>query len=338
MFTVADGNAIRYGLGAVKGVGRAAVENIVAERSQNGAYTDLFDFCRRIDLKKANRRVLEALIKCGAMDDLGPNRASIMASLNTAIQFAEQYNINAVSGQDDLFGLDQIVSVQGHGQGQSEFIKVTDWNDEERLAGEKETLGFYLRGHPIIRYEHELGKFVTSKLKDIRPGNVLVAGYIHRLRTRSVPKGKMAEIVLDDRNGRANLKVFPDKYQQYRHFLIKDKLIIVRGEYAADDFLENGYALTAREIYDIDEIRNRQACLQLKLSAGQVGGDTLDRIRTVLSGHRTGNCRIRLEYVRDDVACNLEMGSAWKVSLNDKLLESLVNILGNDNVVIEYNN
>ena len=338
MFTVAEGNTIRYGLGAVKGVGRAAVENIVTERSQNGAYSDLFDFCRRIDLKKANRRVLEALIKCGAMDDLGPNRGSIMASLNTAIQLAEQCNINTVSGQDDLFGLDQIVRDQGHGRSKSEFIKVADWNDEERLAGEKETLGFYLRGHPIIRYENELGKFVTSKLKDIRPGNVLVAGYIHRLRTRSVPKGKMAEIVLDDRNGRANLKVFPDKYQQYRHLLIKDRLIIVRGEYAADDFVENGYALTAREIHDIDEMRNRQAWLRLKLSAEQVGGDTLERIRTALSGHRTGNCSIRVDYVKDDVACNLELGSAWKISLNDKLLESLVNILGNDNVVIEYNN
>jgi DNA polymerase-3 subunit alpha len=338
MFTVDAGNAIRYGLGAIKGVGRAAVENIVDERSKNGAYIDLFDFCRRIDLKKANRRVLEALIKCGAMDDLGPNRGSIMASLNTAIQLAEQFNTNTVSGQDDLFGLDQIVHDEGHGRSKSEFIKVADWNDEERLAGEKETLGFYLHGHPIIRYENELGKFVTSRLKDLRPGNVLVAGYIHRLRTRSMQRGRMAEIVLDDRNGRANLKLFPDKYQQYRDLLIKDKLIIVRGDYATDDFVENGYAITGREIYDIDEMRNRQAGLRLKLSAEQAaGGDTLDRIRTALSGYRTGNCKIRVDYLKDGVSCSLELGSAWKVTLNDNLLELLKNILGNGNVVIEYN-
>ena len=339
MFTVGDSNAIRYGLGAIKGVGRAAVENIVNERSLNGAYADLFEFCRRIDLKKANRRVLEALIKCGAMDDLGPDRSSIMASLNKAVQVAEQFNTNTVSGQDDLFGLDNIVTAGGQDRIKSEFNKVAEWSDDERLSGEKETLGFYLRGHPIIRYEHELGKFITSRLKDLRPGNnVLVAGYIHRLRTRSGPKGRMAEIVLDDRNGRANLKVFSDKYQQFRNLLIKDKLIIVKGDYATDDYVENGYALTAREIYDIDEMRrDRHAWLRLKLSAEQSSTDTFALIRTALAGYRSGTGKIRVDYINGAASCVLEMGAEWKVTLDDNLLESLRNILGNDNVAIEYN-
>ncbi|MGH8120247.1 MAG: OB-fold nucleic acid binding domain-containing protein, partial [Gammaproteobacteria bacterium] len=337
MFTVADGNAIRYGLGAVKGAGRAVVENIIQERSQNGAYQDLFDFCRRIDLKKANRRVLEALIKCGAMDDLGPNRGSIMASLGTAIQLAEQFSTNTVSGQDDLFGLDDMAGAGRYGQKPSEFIQVADWSEDERLTGEKETLGFYLRGHPILRYENELGKFITSRLKDLRPGNVLVAGYIHRLRTRSGARGRMAEIMLDDRNGRATLTVYADKYQQYRQLLIKDKLIIVRGEVVADDFIENGYALIAREIYDLDEMRNRQAGLRLVLTADHAGRETLDQVRAVLAGNRGGNSKVRMDYLNGNAVCSLEMGAEWKVSINDNLLESLRNILGNENVVIEYN-
>ena len=337
MFTVADGNAIRYGLGAVKGVGRAAVENIINERSLNGAYQDLFDFCRRIDLKKANRRVLEALIKCGAMDDLGPNRGSIMASLGAAIQLSEQFSTNTVSGQDDLFGLDDMAGAGRYGQKPSEFIQVAEWSDDERLTGEKETLGFYLRGHPILRYENELGKFITTRLKDIRPGNVLVAGYIHRLRTRSGARGRMAEIVLDDRNGRATLTVYADKYQQYRHLLIKDKLIIVRGEVVADDYFDNGYAIIAREIYDLDEMRNRHAGLRLVLTADHAGRETLDRVQTELAGNRGGNSKVRLDYVNGSAVCRLEMGAEWKVTINDKLLESLRNILGNENVVIEYN-
>jgi len=337
MFTVAGGNAIRYGLGAVKGVGRAAVENIVQERSQNGAYRDLFDYCRRTDLKKANRRVLEALIKCGAMDDLGPNRGSIMASLGVAIQLSEQFSTNTVTGQDDLFGLDDMSGTGTNGQRPSEFIQVADWSDDERLTGEKETLGFYLRGHPIIRYENELVKFITTRLKDIRPGNVLVAGYIHRLRTRSGARGRMAEVILDDRNGRATVTVYADKYQQYRQLLIKDKLIIVRGEVVADDYLDNGYAIIAREICDLDEMRNRHAALRLKLNADHAGKETLDQVRTELAGHRTGNSKVRMDYLNGNAVCTLEMGAEWRVSITDNLLESLRNILGNENVVIEYN-
>ncbi|MEE9551807.1 MAG: DNA polymerase III subunit alpha, partial [Gammaproteobacteria bacterium] len=178
-FTATDSKTIRYGLGAIKGVGEAAIDNILKDRDMHGSFTDIFDLCSRIDLRKANRRVLDALIKSGVVDEFGPGRSSLIKNLDKAIQFADQYNENSHSGQNDLFGLGKNNDDSGNILGDvsfSEFVTVPDWSEEERLAGEKETLGFYLKGHPIIRYEEEFQSLVTTKLKDIKPGKFTVAG------------------------------------------------------------------------------------------------------------------------------------------------------------------
>lgn len=335
MFTVESSQAIRYGLGAIKGVGRAAIDNIVLEREQNGHFNDLFEFCSRTDLKKVNKRVFEALIKSGAMDTLGPDRSSLMASLPSALQLAEQSHQNAVSGQDDMFGLDVIHQDQKDSR-ETEFVHAAVWSDAERLSGEKETLGIYLSGHPIIRYEQELDKFITTRLKGLRPGNVLVAGYIHRIRIRSGNKGKMAEVILEDRSARAHVTVYSDKYEQYRHLLIKDQLIIVRGEVVTDDFIESGYSITAREIYEIEQVRDKFARIVIKLTATHSVKDMVESIQKILLSNRNGNCRISIQYQNANAVCNLETGDKWRVNPDDKLLESLKNLLGSDNVSLEY--
>ncbi len=336
MFTVDDSQTIRYGLGAIKGVGRAAIDNIIHERERNGSFSDLFDLCRRIELKKVNKRVFEALIKSGAMDSLGPARSSLMASLGSALQLAGQSHQNAISGQDDMFGLDDVLQYGRNDNQKSEFIHVADWSDEERLGGEKETLGIYLTGHPIIRYEEELDKFISTRLKDLRPGNVLVAGYIHRIRSRSGTRGRMAEVILEDRTARAHVTVYSDKFEQYRNHLIKDKLIIVRGDVVKDDFIESGYSITAREIYELEQIRDKYARIRIKLSAALSLKDMTESIQKILSSNRSGNCKISIQYQNANAICNLDMGDKWRVNANDKLLESLKNLLGNDNVSLEY--
>jgi len=336
MFMVENSQTIRYGLGAIKGVGRAAIDNIIHEREQNGSFSDLFDLCRRTDLKKVNKRVFEALIKSGAMDALGPARSSLMASLASALQFAEQSHQNAISGQDDMFGLDGVIQQDQKENRKSEFIHAADWSDDERLHGEKETLGIYLSGHPIIRYEQELDRFITSRLKALRPGNILVAGYIHRIRIRSGNKGKMAEVILEDRSARAHVTVYSDKFEQFRHFLIKDQLVIVRGEVVTDDFIESGYSITAREIYDIEQVRDKYARIRIKLSAAHSVRDMIESIQKILSSNRSGNCKISIQYHNADAVCNLDMGDKWRINPDDNLLESLKNLLGNDNVSLEY--
>ncbi|NIN35982.1 MAG: DNA polymerase III subunit alpha [Gammaproteobacteria bacterium] len=337
-FTVLSSNAISFGLGAIKGVGAAAISNIIEERINNGKYTDLFEFCRRIDLKKANKRVVEALIKSGAMDTLGPNRSSLIASLQGAIQLADQYSKNQASGQDDLFGLDTSANNASTASNPAEFNMIPDWDDDERLAGEKETLGFYLEGHPIIKYEAELRQFINKKLKDIQPpDNVLVAGYIHRIRTRSGSRGRMAEIVLDDRTGRANITVYSDKFMKYRHLLLKDQLVIIRGDVEQDDFFESGYSIIAREIYDLDEIRNSRAKLSLRIFNEKLTESKIDEIKNILTVYRPGNSHVDLHYLTPDSACKVSLGDSWLVNLSENLLAELRKCLGEDNVNVEYN-
>ncbi len=337
-FTMIAEDAICFGLGAIKGVGSAAISNIIEERNASGKYSDLFDFCRRIDIKKANKRVIEALIRASAMDSLGPNRSSLIASLPVALQLADQFHQNRISGQDDLFGLEELKHETDAGNGPAEFIIKPDWSDEERLMGEKETLGFYLKGHPIIKYEAELEKFITKKLKDIRPpGNVLIAGYIHRIRTRSGNKGRMAEIVLDDRTARVNVTVYSDRFMQYRTLLIKDQLVIIKGEVVEDDFLESGFSVIAREVYDLEEMRGRLARLRLYLSKEELSESKISEIKQILSVYKPGTSLVELNYHTTQAACNVRLGDEWLVSINESLLSELKNCLGEDNVLIEYN-
>jgi DNA polymerase-3 subunit alpha len=270
------------------------------------------------------------------MDALGTARSSLMATLGSALQLAEQSNHNAISGQDDMFGLDDVIHNSHKDNQRSEYIHVADWSDEERLGGEKETLGIYLTGHPIIRYEKELDKFISTRLKDLRPGNVLVAGYIHRIRSRSGNKGRMAEVILEDRTARAHVTVYSDKFEQYRNYLIKDQLIIIRGDVVKDDFIESGYSITARDIFEIEQIRDKYARIRIKLSAAHSIKNMTESIQKILSSNRSGNCKVSIQYQNANAICNLDMGDKWRVNASDNLLESLKKLLGNDNVSLEY--
>ncbi len=162
-FSVHDPKTVIYGLGAIKGVGGAALDGIIEERSEDGPFVDLYDFCRRNDTRKVNRRVMEALIKAGALDALGSNRATLMASLNNAMQLAEQNHAAALAGQDDMFGSDDVPEQRSN----VHIVEVEDWEDEQRLFNEKETLGLYLTGHPIDKYEDELRHFTDCTLADV---------------------------------------------------------------------------------------------------------------------------------------------------------------------------
>ncbi len=167
-FAVADERTIRYGLGAIKGVGRAAVEAIVEERAARGPFASLVDLCRRIDLARVSRRMLEALVRSGSLDGLGSNRASLMASLETATQAGEQAARSQEAGQVDLFGS----PVSGREAdvpalpSMPAAVGVPEWNASQRLAGERETLGLYLSGHPIAPYEADLRHLASGRIAE----------------------------------------------------------------------------------------------------------------------------------------------------------------------------
>ena len=333
-FTVENENTIRFGLGAIKGIGEAAIENIVSDREENGEFADLFDLCRRVDLRKVNRRVLESMIRSGATDKLGPSRSNMYVSLNKAIQMAEQLSKDIDNGQPDFFGLFSIAE-NNKEISNSEFLDVVEWSDDERLIGEKETLGFYLKGHPVIKYEIEFEKLQTVKLKDVKSGkDVFIAGYIDSLRAPG-SGGKIANIILEDRTARINITVYSEKFQKYRDILLRDELVLIKGEARDDNYSPSGLSVVANEVYTLAQIRER-AKLRLRLENQSDIRPEINYLKETLAPHCRGACSVSVEYSNDKGRCILALGDDWKVSISDALMDSLRSHLGIDNVFLDY--
>lgn len=331
MFKALDEKNLAYGLGAVKGAGQAAIELIIKAR-ENGPFTDLFDFCKRIDLRKVNRRVLEALIKAGAFDKIGPHRASILTSIDLALHHAEQTLRDQTLGQHDLFGE---VNAKAHN---IEYVSSPNWSDHERLFGEKETLGFYLTGHPIYRYIKELSHFTTSRITNARPAQnkmVILAGIITSFRSLQTKRGdRMAVVTLDDASGQIDVLCFSEIYQKYRELLIKDKLIIIEGEVSIDEF-NDSYRMISRDIFSIEQARERYAkYLQIRVLADK--SHEIVNLATLLEKHRNGGCRIMIDYARSDAKANLQLGETWRVRPSDALLQNLESIFAEGNIEMIY--
>ena len=337
-FRVVDGKTILFGLGAVKGVGGSAIMSLSEEREEHGRFSDLFEFCRRTDPRKVNRRVIEALIRAGALDELGQQRSVLAASLEKALKFAEQYVDNTDSGQDDMFGTELLTAPAADGNGQAiPYVSAADWEEHERLMGEKESLGFYLKGHPITRYEDELSKFITANLYKVKAGmNLTVAGYIESIRIRTGARGSLAEIMLDDKTARLQITVYSENYQVYRDLLVKDQLVIIKGDAVEDDYYETGVAIVAREVYTLAALRERYAALRLKVSKTMLHNGFVPGLKEVLSHHGGGTNRVFMEYNDGHVSTILSFGSGWSVKISDELLAELGELVGAANVNLDF--
>ena len=333
-FTAETTSAIRYGLGAIKGVGQAAIEAIIEERKQNGLFTDLFDFCRRVDLKKANRRVMEALIRSGSLDGLSASRATMMASLTSAMQAAEQLSRDRSSGQNDMFG-EALPALQADFRLQ----EAPEWSESDRLSGEKDTLGLYLTGHPITEFQSELDQFVEARLVDLKPSEgriVLIAGLVVSLRTMNTRFGRMAVLTLDDRSARVEVKVYSDLYQTSRDILVKDRLLIARGEVTQDEVTGNP-AMTADEICDLDTARALFARqLVIRISQSRLNNGFINDLSNTLAPFKHGDTPVAIEYQRGDACGRLYLGNDWRVRPAQELLNRLRELDCPDRVEIGY--
>ncbi|MEJ2388184.1 MAG: DNA polymerase III subunit alpha, partial [Chromatiaceae bacterium] len=274
-FTVAGERCIVYGIGAVKGVGESAIEAILEARRAGGPFQDLWDFCRRIDLHKANRRVLEALVRAGALDELGANRATLIAQLPLALRVAEQHRAMQEAGQTDLFGAVEPAQASAP---HPELFQGTceEWEEEERLQGEKETLGLYLTGHPINRYEDELDAVAGTRIGAVLEANrdkgdrerQTVVGLVVGVRQGRTHRGRMASVMLDDRTGRMELTVFSELYEQVRDILVADRILVVTGNLAFDEYRDS-WSLRAEEVRTLEAAREASAhALLLRLAVG----------------------------------------------------------------------
>lgn len=333
-FTAADTTSIRYGLGAIKGVGEAALAGIVTERQQGATFINLYDFCQRVDMKKINRRVMDSLVKAGAMDSLGGHRASLEASLSKALQIAEQHRDNNDSGQNDMFGL---TSVNQTNEVDEPLIEMEPWSEEQLLVAEKETLGLYLSGHPIDRYADELARFIPKRINQLDAPEskgyqrnekpVITAGLIVAIRTmKGKNGGRMAFITLDDQTGRLEVRIFAEVYQQYQDRLQPDKLVVIQGKIGQDNFT-GGLAATAEAVYDIT--RAREMCgktLVVTLENKEDLADVVAPIQSALTSFRAGLIVIELEYINKNARTLIRLGEDWKITPTDGLMADLLKL------------
>ncbi|MGO1394083.1 MAG: DNA polymerase III subunit alpha [Halomonas sp.] len=342
-FTVDTDARVVYGLGAIRGVGEGPIGAIVEAREADGPFKDIFDFCRRMDPKRMNKRTLEALIRSGALDTIGPNRAVLFAAMEDALKAAAQNHTNQNLGMLDMFG-DAFSADEEAGEGDSnvyaEYINAREWTDRERLSGEKDTLGLYLTGHPIDEYERELKRFVSTRISDLKPSRdpQRVAGLVVGVRTMKSKRGDtMAFITLDDRTGRIEASLFGELFEQLRGQIEADQVLIVEGEVSNDEF-SGGLRLRGKDVTPMVTARIRYGqAVELALDAGQINGRLIETLRDSLTPYRDEEgLPVRLQYRHPAAVAWLELADEWKVAPSDDLLLALRDVQGQAGVQLRY--
>ncbi len=329
-FFPTDVHTIRYGLGAVKGTGRAAIEAIEAARKEGGAFTSLLDFVKRADRSRVNRRAMEALIRAGAFDHIHANRAQLIASLPQAIELADKAERDAQ--QVNLFG-----DATPESGGVLEMVDVPAWSERDRLNNEKISLGFYLSGHPFTSYAREIRQFAKTLLVDLQPKNesILMAGILYEQRVRNGKRGKMCVMTLDDGTARAEMVAYSEVFDKRRHLIRDDQPLIVRGRVQHDDF-SGGNRVSVDDVISIDEARKfvRQITLSMNGQADSA------KLRRLLTPHLAPNQRdasaVKLVYNNGDAEVPVVLPDQWRVRVTEPLVDSLTEWLSADNILIDY--
>ncbi|MGI4857254.1 MAG: DNA polymerase III subunit alpha [Janthinobacterium lividum] len=364
----ARSRTIRYGLGAVKGSGQGAIEEIIRARTER-PFDDLFDFCERIDRRIVNRRTVEALIRSGALDSLNPDRARLLASVPLAMEAADQASANVLqAGLFDLGG-----EVPRH-----ELLVAPAWTDKRRLQEEKTSLGFYLSGHLFDAYKTEVRRFVRQTIGDLKEGrDKIIAGIVTGLRTQMTQRGKMVIALLDDGSAQCEITIFNELYESNRALLKEDELLVVSGSARYDSF-SGGLRFTAEQVLDLERARSRYA-RSVRLSVN--GNADATRLRELLSPYRSplddaasaegfggagygaapsggmsdgggrgargrgaardvaparNGLRVEIRYSSADASTDVALGNGWCVKPSDELISALSEAFGRGAAEISY--
>ncbi len=329
-FVATDRKTIQYGLGAVKGTGHGAIENIVTARAAKGLFKDLLDFVKRVDRHTVNRRAMEALIRAGAFDGIDTNRAMLLASLPQAIELADKADRDAL--QENLFA-----DATGGGLELLTPVKVAVWGDRERLKHEKQALGFYLSGHPFTSYEREIRQFVKTRLADVQPKDepILMAGILVDQRVRNAKRGRMCVITLDDGSARIEAVIYNEVFDKKRGTLVDDQPLIIRGTASIDDF-SGGMRVIVDEMLGIEDARRHVRSMTLSMNGQADSG----KLRQILSPHlavnQTDSCVINIRYNNGVAEVPITLPDQWRVRVSDPLLEDLYKWLTPSNVDLDY--
>ncbi len=334
-----DGDHVRFGLSAVKGIGGKAVQAIVDARDEVGPFKELYDFCKRVDPRAVNRGAVEALIKCGAFDALGASRAAMVAALDHAIELGQAAAADRRSGQMNFF--DALGG--GDDDPPPRFPQVEPWSEAQLLAAEKETLGFYITSHPLTKYARELtslsrpGDVSLGGLDKQGPSTPITIGCMIASVRYTVTRKKqerMAMLTVEDLTGKCDAVVFPRAYETYAEMLVPENMVFLMGTV---DWRRERPNILVDEIIPIDQaIEQLTASVLLRLGPGQPGEDLLQRLHDVLVRHR-GECPILIELrpaQQSDVRATVRTDRQWSVHPTRGLVDELVGLLGQENIVL----
>ena len=316
---------IRYGLGAIKGSGEQAIEAIVAARESGSAVTSLYDFSRRVDRSRLNKRTVEALIKAGAFDCLDLNRASLLASVDRAFDFAAASEANA--NQGGLFDMGE--DTHGSSQQEPELVNTMPWGVKERLTQEKTALGFYLSGHLFDEVDREVRSFVKTRIDDLLDSRdaQLLTGIVSDMRVINGQRGKLAIFKLDDKSGMIEATADEATMNAYRHILRDDELVVVIGKVQNDRF-SGGLRLSINQAWDLNQAR----CRFGKYLRVAVNGTVPDiarivrehpaRVEASEQGNLVRGLGVRLQVLREGANAEIELGDNAKFFPTDAALAS----------------
>ena len=343
-FTVV-GDKIRFGLAAVKNVGEKAVEVILESRTQEGSFKSLFDFCRRVDLGAVNKRVVESLIKCGAFDSAGVSRARMVVALDEAMRTGQSYQKGRQSNQIDIFD-----ALGGGGNGDERsagnYPEVENWSTQQLLAFEKESLGFYITGHPLDKHESALKKLTSGAIVNIREkpvtGEVKVGGVVTALKLRNTKKGeRYASFQLEDRTGFIEVIVWPDVYRRCMETLVLDDPILVQGRLEVG---EERVQIIANDVTPLAQASNQAQPgssrvqperrrngdgIHFYLRGQEVTSEELGRLHETLLRY-PGPCTVFLHLSMPDKSETIiELPLHLKVAQTPELIQTLGSLFGN---------
>ncbi len=331
MFTAQAPSTIRYGLGAIKGLGRSAIELIEHERNIHGPFLHLADFCNRMDLQKVNRRAMDVCIRAGAMDVLDPDRncARLMHELNDALQAAEQLQQDRAAGQVDMFGQAETATAAAP----REHKVIPPWTAVQSLQGEHDALGLYLTSHPTQIHEAELARFSSCRLDQlgsrIHPGDspnhrrngvaMTLSGLVRSIRRRGGNRSSF--VTIEDMSSQLEISVSDEIWALFADQLIKDEIIVVEGNVSVDNFL-GGYRMTAQKIRSLAQARAEYA-RGVQISLRSCDNMACEALEAAFLPYRKGRATVFIDYSNNRARARLELSAAWNLEPCEELLAAL---------------
>ena len=316
--------SIRFGLAAVKNVGISAIEAMIEAREAKGPYTSMADFCKKVDQRRVNRRVIEALIKCGAFDFTNARRAQMMDGIDMMMDQAAKHQEQESVGQFSIF--DSMTD-----QKDPELPNVPEWKESQLLAHEKESMGFYISGHPLAAFQEDIKRYATATtetLEGIPDGKeITICGIIAGLKQKVTKKGdKMAILNLEDLSGTVETVVFPDLYKTAHHLLLTDTPLIIAGQL---DKSEQGNKIKAMRIHLLADIKKKGTTrMDIKLSATGLTQDDLLKVKDILLRYQ-GSIPVYLRLQNPTRKDSLiSVGRDLRVNPNEQLINEIESVLG----------